>query len=88
MILRASHIYRLTTHGEPIPKLNPSARLRLKWPRWYAPDAQDRTADAQTLATLTSAKLLSPETALRSIADVYGVQDIPAERARIQTETA
>lgn len=88
MILRASHIYRLTTHGEPIPKLNPSARLRLKWPRWYAPDAQDRTADAQTLATLTSAKLLSPETALRSIADVYGVQDIPTERARIETETA
>ena len=88
MILRASHIYRLTTHGEPIPKLNPSARLRLKWPRWYAPDAQDRSADAQTLATLTSAKLLSPETALRSIADVYGVQDIPTERARIETETA
>ena len=65
-----------------------TARLRLKWPRWYAPDAADRAADAQTLATLTTAHLLSPETALRSIADVYAVPDIAAERARIEKENA
>ncbi len=86
MIIQASHIYRLTTHNEPIPQLDTSARLRLKWPRWYAPDAADRAADAQTLATLTSAKLLSPDTALRSIADVYAVSDIGLERARIAQE--
>jgi hypothetical protein len=83
MIISASHIYRLTTHHEPVPPLDRSARLRLKWPRWYAPDASDRAADAQTLATLTTAKLLSPETALRSIADIYAVPDIGLERAKI-----
>jgi hypothetical protein len=88
MIISASNTYRLTTHNEPIPPLNRSARLRLKWPRWYAPDAQDRAADAQTLTTLTQAKLLSPETALRSIADIYAVPDIAAERARIESESA
>ena len=88
MIIAASHVYRLTTHGEPVAPLERSARLRLKWPRWYAPDAQDRNLDAQTLQTLTQAKLLSPTTALRSIADVYAVPDIGLERIRIAQEPA
>jgi hypothetical protein len=88
MIILASHRYRLTTHNEPIAPLDQNARLRLKWPRWYAPDASDRAADAQTLATLTSAKLLSPETALRSIADIYAIPDIDLERTRIVQETS
>ena len=88
MIIAASNVYHLTTHNEPVPPLNKRARLRLKWPRWYAPDATDRASDAQTLATLTAANLLSPETALRSIADTYGVADIGLERARIASNTA
>ena len=86
MIIEASHRYDLTTHHEPIAALNRSARLRLQWPRYYAPDAQDRSLDAQSLATLTQSGLLSPETALRSIADLYAVSDISAERARIAQE--
>lgn len=87
MIIRASNIYRLTTHGEPIAPIDPSNRLRLVWPRWYPPSADDRAKDAQTLATLTQNRLLAPETALRSIADLYGVSDVAAERARIELET-
>jgi hypothetical protein len=86
MIIEASHLYPLTTHHQPIGPLDRSARLRLVWPRYFAPDSQDRSLDAQTLATLTQASLLSPETALRSIADLYAVSDIAAERARIVQE--
>lgn len=86
MIIAASNIYPLKTHGEPVPKLDRTARLRLKWPRWYPPDAQDRAADAETLSTLTKSGLLAPETALRSIADVYAVSDIQAELARLNPE--
>jgi len=86
MIMLASVVYPLTTHAEPIAPLDASARLRLKWPRWYAPDASDNAADAQTLQTLVAAKLLSPETAMRSIADVYAIPDISAERARIESK--
>jgi len=86
MILHASRIYRLRVNGRPIEPIDPAARLSLVWPRWFPLTAEDRAADAQTLATLTAAKLLSPETALRSIADTYAVTDIAAERASIEME--
>jgi hypothetical protein len=88
MILQASQTYRLTVLGSQIDPIDPGTRLSLVWPRWFAPTAEDRSADATTLATLTNAHLLSPETALRSVADVYNVTDIALERARIKTEQA
>ncbi len=88
MIIRASGRYRLRTHGETIEAIDPSARLSLIWPRWYAPTAEDRQHDAQTLTTLTGAGLMSRGTAVKSIADVYGVDDVGAEMARIADEGA
>lgn len=85
MIIEASNRYPLTTHNQPLPKLDRTARLRLQWPRWYPPDAQERAAEAQTLTTLIDAKLLSPDTAMRSIAELYSVQDIALEGERIAT---
>jgi hypothetical protein len=86
MILKAAHRYPLTVAGTDLPALDPLPRLTLKWPRWYPPTSDDRRSDAQTLATLTSQRLLSRETALRSIADLYGVDDIAAELSRITPE--
>ncbi len=86
MILRAANRYRLAAGGTDLPALDPLPRLSLKWPRWYAPTSDDRKSDAQTLATLTDQGLLSRETALRSIADLYGVDDIAAELGRINPE--
>ena len=39
MVIRASNRYALRTHGERIPRLDVSARVGLKWPRWYPPTA-------------------------------------------------
>lgn len=86
MMVAASNVYQLRADGELLPALDPNSRITLSWPRWYAPGSQDRQADAQTLQTLVGAKLLSRETAIRAIADVYAIQDVPTELFRIDTE--
>jgi hypothetical protein len=86
MVLRAGARYELTAFGEPVGPLDPAARLTLAWPRWYAPTAQDASADAQSLATLVGAGLLSRETATRSIAEHYAVDDLAAELARVDSD--
>ncbi len=83
MVLRASNTYRLQVLGNEISTLDPAARLTLKWPRWYPPTAEDRQRDAQTLATLAASGQISRETAVKSIADIYDIEDVPAELARI-----
>ena len=86
MVLRAAQRYRLCIMGEEIPPLDPAVRLGLNWPRWVAPTADDRMKDAQTLATLAAARQISRETAVKSIAATYDIEDVPAELARIATD--
>lgn len=86
MILRASQVYRLRVFDEPIAPMDPATRLSLKWPRWYAPTADDRQKDAQTLSALAQAGQISRETAVKSIADTYDIEDVPAELARIAAD--
>ena len=66
--------------------MDPATRLSLKWPRWYAPTADDRQKDAQTLSALAQAGQISRETAVKSIADTYDIEDVPAELARIAAD--
>jgi hypothetical protein len=83
MVLRASQVFRLRVMGRDIPRLDPRSRLTLKWPRWYPPTAEDRQRDAQTLSTLANAGQISRETAVKSIADTYDIEDVSQELARI-----
>jgi hypothetical protein len=86
MILRATQLYQLNIMGSQISGLDPTTRLSLKWPRWYAPTSDDRQKDAQTLSTLAAAGLISRETAVKSIADTYDIEDVPAELSRISED--
>ncbi|WP_287990895.1 phage portal protein [Acidiphilium sp.] len=86
MILQAAQRYRLIVQGEEIPRLDPAARITLAWPRWVPPTADDRMKDAQTLATLAAARQISQQTAIKSIAATYDIEDIPAELARIAAD--
>ena len=61
MILRATQVYPLNVMGAQQFGLDPTVRLSLKWPRWYAPTADDRQKDAQTVSTLAAAGLISRE---------------------------
>ena len=86
MLLRASQHYQLRLNDTDLPKLDAAAPLSLTWPPWYPPTAADRQADAQTLTALAAAGMLSRETALKALADTYGVADIQAELARIRAD--
>ncbi len=86
MVLRAAQRYPLRVMGEEIPPLDPNARLSLAWPRWVPPTADDRMKDAQTLATLAAARQISRQTAVKSIAAAYDIEDVPAELARIASD--
>ena len=83
MVVRASHLYPLRILGQGIEPIPHAVRLGLIWPRWYAPTSEDRARDAQTLRTLAEAGLISQETAVKTIADVYDIEDVHAELARI-----
>ena len=86
MVRRASQIYPLVICGRSIGPLNESARLSLKWPRWSPSTADDRAKDAQSLATLGASGQLSRETAVKSLADTYDIDDVGAELARIAND--
>ena len=86
MTVSASNTLELRVKGRPLPPLDRMARLTLTWPRWTAPNAEDRSRDAQTLQTLTAAALLSRETAIKSVADVYGIANVPTEIDRIERQ--
>lgn len=88
MVLLASNRYALLAGGKPVPPMDATLRLSLAWPRWYAPTAQDRNQDAQTLASLAGAGMISVETAVKSIADEYDIDDVAAEIERIRMEKA
>lgn len=60
--------------------------LSLTWPPWFAPTADDRQATATTLSTLVSKAIMSEETATRVVSDSFDIEDVPAERTRIQAE--
>lgn len=86
MVLRAGERYRLRVFGEPVPRFDPAARLSLKWPRWFPSTADDRQKDASSLKMLADSGQISRETAVKAIADVYDIADVPAELARIAQE--
>ncbi len=86
MVLRVAQRFPLFVMGEAVPALDAAARLSLTWPRWVPPTADDRMKDAQTLATLAAAKQISQQTAVKSIAATYDIEDIPAELARIAAD--
>lgn len=86
MIIKASQRGGLKVFGRTMPPIDPLVSLSLKWPRWYASSAEDRQRDAQTLATLTQSGHISRDTAVRSIADIYDIEDVTAELERIVTD--
>ena len=83
MVLKASGHYPLIVRGAALPPLDPAAGLSLTWPRWYPPSADDRLKDAQALTTLTAGGLLSRETALKSVASTYDIDNIGNEIATL-----
>jgi hypothetical protein len=85
MMLRASEVFPLMVGGAPLAGLDARAKLNLRWPDWYPPDAADRQRDAATIVSLVQAGMLSRETALRVLAPDYDIADAGDELGRISS---
>lgn len=83
MVVLASQKYSLIIGGKRVDRMDTGAPLSLRWPDWYPPSSEDRHRDAQTLSTLANAGHMSRETALKTLAPTYDIEDIPGELARI-----
>ncbi len=82
MIIRLTERFTLAVGGEPLPRLNKNVPVSLKWPRWVPTSASDRRLDAEAIVSLVGAGLLSRETAVKSLADVYDLEDVNGELVR------
>lgn len=75
MVICASNIYPLQAMGRTIPPLDAAAHLSIAWPRWYPSTADDRQKDAQALASLAQAGLLSKASAMKATAVVFDIEE-------------
>lgn len=87
MVLVAStKIKLLGKDKQPLGDLNAKATVTLRWPQWYAPTASDLMQTATTLTTLRDAQHISQETAVKTIAADFDIEDVSAELALIDAD--
>lgn len=66
--------------------INPKATITLKWGDYFAPTAEDIKAEIENLMALVASGLMSKESALAKVCQLYGIEDVAAEQDRIQAE--
>lgn len=87
MIVKASAKFPLKDkRGRAIGEMSQTEDISLRWPAWYAPTYADKAVQATTLDTLRGGGLISQETAVKSIADCYDIEDVDAELALIAAD--
>jgi hypothetical protein len=79
MVVQASNVFPLKVLGADVPPLDMTARISLRWPRWYPLSADDRMKEAQAISMLANAGQISREAAVKSLATANGVADVEAE---------
>ena len=72
--------------GDTLGTVKVKAKLSLKWPAWYPPTYADKQTQATTLDTLRGGGLLSQETAVESLAEVYDIEDVKKELTSIASD--
>lgn len=83
MVLAAHAKFPLTIQGKAMIDIKPDTEVTLRWPNWYSPTAKDRQDIATTLKAHKEAGHMSRETAVKTIAADYDVEDVGAEIAAI-----
>ena len=87
MIVRASEKFPLKDRrGKLLDKLSQTEDITLRWPQWYPPTYADKETQATTLDTLRGGGLLSQETAVKTLADSYDIEDVEKELAAIKSD--
>lgn len=87
MVVAASNAMELKfKDGTEVGKLNKKDKVTLRWPKWYSPTADDRQKESTTLGGLVDHCILSEETATKTIAADYDIEDLQAERTNIDAD--
>lgn len=86
MVVRGSQRYPLTIAGQTYGKLPMDKPISLTWPAWFPMTAQDIETFAGGLAILIEKGVISRETALKSIAATFDIEDVKAERVLVDAE--
>lgn len=87
MVVKASEKMPLKfKNGKIVEGIDAKAEIGLRWPDWYQPTADDRQNTATTLKTHVDSGVMSQETATKTIAADYDIEDVAAERAQIEKE--
>jgi hypothetical protein len=81
LIMHATQKYDIVALGRDVGRLDPSAFLSLKWPRWYPTTADERQKDVQSLTSLVAAGCISRQTALRAIANCYDIENTATDQS-------
>jgi hypothetical protein len=79
MVVQASQRIPLRVYGEDVGVLDPSARISLRWPRWYPLSADDRMKEAQAISMLANAGQISREAGVKALASANGIADVATE---------
>lgn len=88
IVKSADKISLVFKDGSKVGKLASDKPVSLRWPAWYGTTSSDRQMDAGTLTTLADAGHISQETAVKTIAADYDIEDVQAELALIEQDRA
>jgi len=87
MVVKASDKFSLKDkRGRALPAMSQTEDIALRWPKWYPPTYADQNTQATTLGELRGSGLISQETAVKSLADSYDIEDVDEELKRIKAD--
>lgn len=87
MAIKAAGKFKLVDRkGRKLGALSDKEDVSLRWPQWYAPTYADKLTQSTTLDTLRGAGLLSIETAVKSLAEGYDIEDPEDEIRKINSD--
>ena len=86
MVAEVSRQMKLSVAGKPFAPIPQNLEISLRWPPWFQPTGTDRVEEANALATLRVAGLLSRETGVSVVAQTVDVEDVRAEITRIEAD--
>jgi hypothetical protein len=83
MVIAASQVYKLNIKGKTYFKIPQNQDIVLKWPPFFQATAHDKSQMVNAVVAAVTGGVMSKETAIKSLASVYDVEDITAELNQI-----
>lgn len=88
LVLKATKKYPLIIMGQKVSNLRDDIMLTLKWPPFFPPTATDRAGLVTATRSALEGGIMSKETAVKSLASLYDVEDIEEELNKIKVDEA